>query len=331
MKKVIATLLMVVMVMGLAACSNSSGNGDGDASKDDKGESKGRRIGVIIGDATQDYYNLGLAGIKSAVNEEDELIVYDCSQDIDTQYNQISDLISQQVDAIVIAVINSDAMISGLKLIEESKIPCFCYDQELTEEGAKLVEGQLYISDYTIGHLGGEAMAEGLKEKFGEYKGKIMTYAASYYNSGTLRLKGFADALAEYPDIEVFYNSDEDWDSDTAAGVVESILLSNPDMTGFWGWSELPTIGAVKAFEENDCLDKMVITTNECSATMYDYIENGKIYSGTELNGYGVGQEIIKMVYAYFDGEDVGSQEAKIFNVFKNNLDEATTPFALEK
>lgn len=174
-------------------------------------------------------------------------------------------------------------------------------------------------------------MAEGLKEKFGEYKGKVMTYAASYYNSGALRLKGFAEALEKYPDIEVFYNSDEDWDSDTAAGVVESILLSNPDMTGFWGWSELPTIGAVKAFEENDCLDKMVITTNECSATMYDYIENGKIYSGTELNGYGVGQEIIKMVYAYFDGKDVSSQEANIFNVFKSNLDEATTPSALEK
>lgn len=323
MKKAVAVLLSLIMVLGLAACG-------GKASEENKEES-GKRLGVIIGDSTQDYYNLGLEGIKSAIDENDELIVYDCEQDIDKQYDQINDLINQQVDAIVLAVINSDAMIAGLKLIKESGIPCFCYDQELTEEGEELVEGQVYISDYTIGQLGGQAMAEGLHEKFGEYKGKVMTYAASYYNSGALRLQGFTDALKEYPDIEVFYNSDEDWDSDTATGIVESVLLSNPDMNGFWGWSELPTIGAVKAFEENDCLDDMVITTNECSATMYDYIEQGKIYSGTELNGYGVGQEIIKMVYDYFDGEDVTSGEADIFNITAENLDEATTPFILEE
>ena len=71
-------------------------------------EEKHLRIGVIIGDSTQDYYNLGLAGIKSAIKEGDELIVYDCSQDISKQYDQINDLISQQVDAIVLAVINAD-------------------------------------------------------------------------------------------------------------------------------------------------------------------------------------------------------------------------------
>lgn len=323
MKKVVSMILVLAMVLGLTACAGQS--------SEEGGEEKGRRIGVIIGDSTQDYYNLGLEGIKSQIREEDELIVYDCEQDIDKQYDQISDLINQQVDAIVLAVINSDAMLAGLKLINESGIPCFCYDQELTEEGQELVEAQLYISDYTIGYLGGQAMAEGLNEKFGEYKGKVMTYAASYYNSGALRLEGFHDALEEYPDIEIFYNSDEDWDSDTATGIVESVLLSNPDMNGFWGWSELPTIGAVQAFEENECLDDMVITTNECSATMYDYIEEGKIYSGTELNGYGVGQQIIQMVYDYFDGEEVTSGEAEIFNVTAENLDEATTPFVLEK
>ena len=324
MKKVVSMLLALIMVLGLTACA-------GQSSEEEGGEAEGRRIGVIIGDSTQDYYNLGLEGIKSQINEEDELIVYDCEQDIDKQYDQINDLINQQVDAIVLAVINSDAMLAGLRLVNESGIPCFCYDQELTEEGEELVEAQLYISDYTIGYLGGQAMAEGLNEKFGEYRGKVMTYAASYYNSGALRLEGFNDALEEYPDIEVFYNSDEDWDSDTATGIVESVLLSNPDMNGFWGWSELPTIGAVQAFEENGCLDDMVITTNECSATMYNYIEEGKIYSGTELNGYGVGQQIMQMVYDYFDGEEVTSGEAEIFNVTAENLDDATTPYVLEE
>jgi len=332
MKKFMTILLVVAMMFSLAACGGSGDSDSSDSSKEEQSsDAEGRRIGVIIGDSTQDYYNLGLAGIKSKVNENDELIVYDCKQDIDKQYDLISDLINQQVDVIVIAVINSDAMISGLKLIKESGIPCFCYDQELTEEGAALAEAQLYISDYTIGLLGGQAMAEGLKEKTGEYKGKVMTYAASHYNAGALRLEGFKDALEEYPDIDVFFNSDEDWNSDTATGVVESTLLANPDMNGFWGWSELPTIGAVKAFEENDCLEDMVITTNECSATMYDYIENGKIYSGTELNGYGVGQEIMNMVYAFLEGEKVESKEADIFNIKKDNLDKATTPFALEK
>lgn len=343
MKKYIALLLAVVFTFNLAACAGSGGSEtdksdapaaskETDATEDsESSEGEKRRIGVIIGDATQDYYNLGLEGIKEEAGDNEELIVYDCSQDIDTQYDQINDLINQQVDAIVLAVINADAMIAGLKLIKEAGIPCFCYDQELTEDGAALVEGQIYISDYTIGKLGGMAMAEGLNKKHGEYKGKIMTYAASYYNAGALRLEGFADALAEYPDIEVFYNSDEDWESDKAAGIVESVLLSNPDMNGFWGWSELPTIGAVKAFQENDCLSDMVITTNECSATMYDYIEEGLIYSGTELNGYGVGKDIIKMVHDYFDGKEVGTKEADIFNVTADNLDDATTPFVLGK
>lgn len=351
MKKWITLLLAAIMIFSMVACTantpaeetpaqtNATENNTEDKQEEAGAENeqanapeeeKHLRIGVIIGDSTQDYYNLGLAGIKSAIKEGDELIVYDCSQDISKQYDQINDLISQQVDAIVLAVINADAMLSGLELIHEAGIPCFGYDQQLSEEGTALVEGQIYISDYTIGYLGGQAMAEALYQKNGEYKGKVMTYAASYYLAGELRLKSFNEALADYPDIEVFYNSDEDWASDNAMGVVESVLMANPDMNGFWGWSELPTIGAVQCFQENGVLDKMAITSNECSKTMYDYVQKGYIYSGTELNGFGVGQDIIAMVYDYFDGKEVGTKEANIFNVTLDNLEDASTPFALD-
>lgn len=323
MKKAIALLLALAMTFALVACGNQ------DTPDNSEDGEKHYRIGIITGTQTQDYYVLGLKGAQSVIHEGDELIVYDNEQDISKQYDQIGDLISQQVDAIILAVIDADAMIPGLQLIADAGIPCFCYDQELSEEGEQYAAGQLYISDYTIGQLGGQAMAEALKQKNGEYKGKVMTYAASYYLAGELRLKGFNDALAEYPDIEVFMNSDEDWATDHAMGVIESVLMANPDMNGFWSWSELATIAAVKVFQENDCLDKMAITTNECSATMYDYVKNGYIYAGCELNGYGVGQDIVNMVYDYFEGKEVGKQEAAIFNVTADNLDEATTPFAL--
>ena len=179
MKKWITLLLAAIMIFSMVACTantpaeetpaqtNATENNTEDKQEEAGAENeqanapeeeKHLRIGVIIGDSTQDYYNLGLAGIKSAIKEGDELIVYDCSQDISKQYDQINDLISQQVDAIVLAVINADAMLSGLELIHEAGIPCFGYDQQLSEEGTALVEGQIYISDYTIGYLGGQAI-----------------------------------------------------------------------------------------------------------------------------------------------------------------------------
>ena len=358
MRKKLAVLIAAVMVFTLAGCngggqaSSSSAASEAESATSEASEAESTtsessatseasepaqeggnyKIGLITGTQTQDYYVLGLRGAEAAIHDGDELIALDSEQDISKQYDQISDLISQEVDAIILAAIDTEAMIAGLELIEEAGIPCFTYDQVLSEEGEALVEGQIYISDYTIGRLGGEAMAEALKEKNGEYTGKVMTYAASYYLAGELRLQGFNEAIEKINQeqggsIEVFYNSDDDWASDNAVGVVESVLLANPDMSGFWGWSELPTIGAVQCFEENECLDKMAITSNECSSTMYDYIEQGKIYAGTELNGFGLGQAIVEMAYEYLEGGTAGSREHEIFNVTKDNLDEAVTPF----
>ena len=36
------------------------------------------------------------------------------------------------------------------------------------------------------------------------------------------------------------------------------------------------------------------------------------------------------MVYDYFDGKEVGTKEANIFNVTLDNLEDASTPFALD-
>ena len=103
-------------------------------------------------------------------------------------------------------------------------------------------------------------------------------------------------------------------------------MTSNPDMNGFWGWSS-PSTTACAQVCKSAGRDDIVITTNECTKEVYDYIEEGAMYAGLDINPVGLGKTAMNTMYDALDGKDV---EGIIYNdvtlITAKNLNEAVTP-----
>lgn len=331
-RKLTSIFMAAAMVVMLAACGKTESGTPKDKSQQtetdktkDSGKG-GRKIAVQVGTLEQTFYTMCVTGIKEAAKEGDEVIVYSPEWDQEKQLSQVEDMITKGVDCVLMAPMDADGCLPSMDLLKQSGISLLTFDRPLNEEDYDLAVAQCLISDYDIGYNGGKALAEGLKEKNGEYKGKVVTYCYTSTLAGVDRLKGFDDAIAEYPDIERIYNCDDEWDSETATRVIENVMTSNPDMNGFWGWSS-PSTTACAQVCKSAGRDDIVITTNECTKEVYDYIEEGAMYAGLDINPVGLGKTAMNTMYDALDGKDV---EGIIYNdvtlITAKNLNEAVTP-----
>ena len=138
-KKLLSVLLAGVMVLSLAACggggssSSSSDGGDGG----EKAESNGEKVGVAMPTQSSERW------IKDGDNMKKQLealgykvdLQY-AEDDIPTQTSQLETMIAQGVDCLVIAAIDSGALVNVLDQAKQANIPVIAYDRLLMDTDA---------------------------------------------------------------------------------------------------------------------------------------------------------------------------------------------------
>ncbi len=138
-KKLLSVLLAGVMVLSLAACggggssSSSSDGGDGG----EKAESNGKKVGVAMPTQSSERW------IKDGDNMKKQLeaLGYEvdlqyAEDDIPTQTSQLETMIAQGVDCLVIAAIDSGALVNVLDQAKQANIPVIAYDRLLMDTDA---------------------------------------------------------------------------------------------------------------------------------------------------------------------------------------------------
>lgn len=338
--KVLCLVLALIMIVGaFAACGAKEDPADAPATDggsesqepaegDDAQEpaATNYKIGVQVGTLEQTYYQMCVAGIEGGVKEGDEVVTYSCEWDQETQLDQVNDMITKEFDAIIMAPMDSEGCIPSQKAISEAGIALVLFDLPPAEGAMDYVDASCLISDYDIGYNGGKSMAEGLNEKFGAYEGHVLTYCYDAIVAGENRLKGFLDAIGEYEGIEHVYNACEEWDSETAMGVVANYILAHPEINGFWTWNDTATLGGLQAIKEAGREDEFVITTNDATKAICDEITAGNIYAGLELDPVGLGTITIETVYKVLAGEEVEeTYYNEITPIYADNLEDAVS------
>lgn len=134
-KKLLSVLLVAVMAMSLVACgSKDSGSSDDGG---EKAESNGKKIGVAMPTQSSERW------IKDGDNMKKQLeaLGYEvdlqyAEDDIPTQTSQLETMIAQQVDCLVVAAIDSGALVNVLDQAKQAEIPVIAYDRLLMDTDA---------------------------------------------------------------------------------------------------------------------------------------------------------------------------------------------------
>lgn len=240
--------------------------------------------------------------IKSFQDEaEDEnwkVSVIDTKGDFGALANRYQDVISQDVDAIVMGGGDPTQLKGSLQSAEEAGIPVFGLDAGYVES----MEMNVTSNNYALGAQN----AAYLFNKIGS--GKIVKLYHSAYPPVHKREVVF-DAMVESREgIEVVAKHfvEVPGPINDARKAMQSILLSNPDIDGVWAAWDEPAIGAAQAIRQAGKQDQITVVGIDGTRKALEMIENGSSLKATvKQNFEAMGEILADKVEQLFNGEEI--------------------------
>lgn len=201
-----------------------------------------KTIGLAVANLQADFFNQ----IKQSVEAETKakgvnLIVVDAKGDAATQVDQIQDLITRKVNALIYIPAGATAAGVPVKACKAAGIPVINVDRNAPD-----VPGDTFIATDSV------AAAKTLGEFVGKVtdgKGKIGIIQGQTGTTPELdRDKGFTEAMQEFPGLSVVAKQPtKAWMQDEGFAIAQDMLQRHPDITIFFGRADALALGAAHA------------------------------------------------------------------------------------
>ena len=149
MKKTLALILALAMALALVACGGNSAPAATEAPKAEapaaeapaaeapaaENTGDGKTVGIAMPTQSSERWIKDGANMKAQLEEKGYTVILQYAEDdVQAQVSQIENMISQKVDCLVIAAIDSGALTGVEAQAKQAGIPIIAYDRLLMEE-----------------------------------------------------------------------------------------------------------------------------------------------------------------------------------------------------
>ncbi len=267
-----AALIVPVIALALSACSVTTTPGGDSTAKSDG------TITVGFSQATQQspfYVELGNGVKKAATAAGAKLIYVDANGDVTKQNNDIQDLITKNVDVLLVNPVDPQGIAPSLAAAKAAKIPVITVDR--TAQGALAHIGR---DNKAMGKLVGEAVAKAL----GTAGGKIVEIQGDAGGTVAMdRSAGFYSAFDGNSAVTIVKGPYAEYIRANAVTAMQDLLQANPDVKAVYAHNDDMALGALQVLKENGRTDVLVAGVDGLSEAV-KAIADGKQYVATALN-----------------------------------------------
>lgn len=288
MKKVIASVLTLVMLLALAACggdtntnnnNSSTAGGEQTAGTGDTQEiSGGDEVFTIAFVAKSATSNWGMRQGEGVTKFNDEFgyeVIYDApdSKDSAQQIALVESYMAQGVDAIIVVPFDVEAMEPTLKRAREQGIVVITHEASSGQAADYDIEA---VTSEEFGRYGMDTIAEQLGEKSGTY-----VYMVGYFTNGSHNAWGDAaeERAAEYGNLTVAERVESTESFEGAQAKTMELIKAYPDLVAIQASSSGDLPGICNALEEANLIGKVVVGGLGIPSYMEQYFENGSVES----------------------------------------------------
>jgi ribose transport system substrate-binding protein len=264
---------------------------------------KAVQIAVIPKGMTHEFWNAIHAGAVKAGRELGVEIIWKGPHKEDDREGQIvvvEDMISRDVDGIVLAPLDDKALVRPVEEAQREKIPVVIIDSPLKGGG--------YISYIATDNYKGGVLAAECLGKLLNGKGKIFLIRCHEGSaSSTLREQGFFETTQKnYPGIE-FLAKDlyAGVTTESAYQTLENLLNRFPDVEGIFCPNESTSFGTLRALEDKGLAGKVKFVGFDSSQKLVDGIRQGFIQGLVIQNPFNMGYLGVKTIIAHRKGEPI--------------------------
>ncbi|GKV65856.1 MULTISPECIES: sugar ABC transporter substrate-binding protein [unclassified Sporosarcina] len=292
-KKFLFTLLLCITL--LAACSQ-----DDDSKVTVNADSgDGKKIGVVLMSLNSEYWKIHVAGAKKAA-EELGVQVDILGPTEETLYEQqvkmVEDLVSSDVDGLVVAPSLPEAMLPILEKASAKSIPVVLADSNV--DGFDKRVTFIGTENFDAAFKGGEFISDQLKEndKVLIVRGQM---GAKVHDE---RTEGFKAAL-EDKNIQ-FIIQDAQSDRVKAVNIVENTLTADPDIKAVFATSDEMALGSYKGLENKNST-KIPLIGFDGTPDGLQAVVDGKLIANIAQDPYQMGYLGVQSAYKAMNGETV--------------------------
>lgn len=231
------------------------------------------------------------------------LIHLDADSDAAYQLDQVSNLISQGVDAILLNPFDKEQVAPAVDECYAAGIPVIEFNSETTADSAKKVT---YVGSNHV--YSGELLAEALIAKVGENAKWVVLEGPTGHDGQVGRTTGMNNILSNHPGIEVVAIKTCNWVREEALSTVENWIQSGLEFDVIFAQNDEMGLGAQSALEGTTYEDKVVIGSVDGISDGIDAVRNGGNYYCTVFqNAAKQGEGAIDAALSFFAGIELES------------------------
>lgn len=287
MKKTLAVLLVLCLAL---LCVSALAEGP-KAVKDPYNDEL--KIGFIIDNIGHPVGNAWKVGVEDEAAAYPNITVqcFDGKSSAETEIQQMTDLINQEYDGILLQATDSAALAASVREAEDAGIPVITLNLDADTPHTGLIA----MVDYEAGRM----VANAIAEKIGG-KGNVVIIQATPGASRGINLEaGFEDALQDYPDITLLDKQSGEWLTEKANEVMRDFLTKYDQIDGVFCANDAMAEGASQAAEALGRLEGMQIWGADGETKALEYIEQGKMTGTIYTNCFDQGKTAFRlMLYA---------------------------------
>ena len=310
MKKLLIILLLLSVFVFMAVAAGG---------KEDPGAAGQRKIAYVTPGLDIPFWRDLAGGIHAEADKLGvKVIDSDSRNSAATQLQNVQDLITSGVDAIIISPTDSSSCPPVLELAAQANVPVVVCD--IGTDSGKYVS--FVISDnYGGAYSAGQYIAEQLNAK--GWKGgdvAVIDISLSRKN-GQDRLAGVKDAVEKAGSKIVAVLEAKNYTRAEAMKFAQDLLTAHPNLRGIFTAYDEATLGALVAIETMGRQNDLVIAGFDGSPESIKAMQDGKVGAMAVQQGVLMGRESVRAVVAYLDGKKPAERvDVPTFLVTKENV-----------
>ena len=237
MKKVLAILLALVMVLAIVGCSSE---------KEETPDAGTQPTAYFCISHMSNAWAVNAAETMEAAAKEAgvALTVVSADQDINKQVSQIEMAVNAKATAIIIEPVSAEGVLAAVEAAEAAGIPCIIFNQNISDPSK--ATSFVGVSNADMGYM---EMKRACEDMGG--KGNVALLLGPRGSEGQLgRSEGYTRALAEYPDVKVVFEEEAAWTTEDALKLAENWLSTGTEINAFVCQNDNMALGAIKAVED---------------------------------------------------------------------------------
>ncbi|MCM8900053.1 sugar-binding protein [Caldicoprobacter algeriensis] len=328
MKKLIILVLAAAIMLSIAACGSSTSSNPSSSSSD----KKDILIGVSMPTQSLQRWNQDGANLKAQLEAKGYKVdLQYANNDVNTQIQQIENMILKGSKVLVIAAIDGSALTDVLKKAADNGIEVIAYDRLIMQ--SEHVDYYATFDNFKVGVIQGQYIEEklGLKEGKGPYNIEIFAGSPDD-NNATFFYNGAMSVLKPYIDNGqlVVVSGQKDfvtvaipgWDSAKAQARMDNLITAyyadGTKLDAILSPNDSLAIGIVASLKNNGygTPDKPypILTGQDCDKPNVIAMINGQQSMSVFKDTRVLAAKVVEMIEAIIQGKEVPVNDTKTYH-----------------